>query len=58
MACDPKKLINVVFWRKSIYDYTDKDHSNKLIQDWLWNEFSKVMETSDDLVLIYKILII
>ena len=38
MACDPEKLINVVFLRKSIYDYCDKDHSNRLIQDRLWNE--------------------
>lgn len=45
-SCDPEKLINVVFSKKSIYDYTDKNHSNKLIQDRLWNEISKEMETS------------
>ncbi|KAF0721124.1 BESS domain-containing protein [Aphis craccivora] len=46
MGCDPEKLINLVFLRKSIYDFTDKEHSNKIIQDRLWNEISTEMKTS------------
>ena len=46
MGCDPEKLINLVFLRKSIYDFTDKEHSNRIIQDRLWNEISTEMETS------------
>lgn len=46
MGCDPEKLINLVFLRKPIYDFTDKEHSNKIIQDRLWNEISTEMKTS------------
>lgn len=46
MECNSEKLINLVFLRKYIYDYTDKDHSNKIIQDRLWNEISIEIETS------------
>jgi len=47
MACDPDKLINLVFERKLIYDFTDKDRSNRIIQDKLWNEIITEMETSE-----------
>ncbi|XP_026819267.1 uncharacterized protein LOC113557929 [Rhopalosiphum maidis] len=46
MGCDPEKLINLVFLRKSIYNFTDKKHSNKIIQDRFWNEISIEMKTS------------
>jgi len=46
MACDPEKLINLVFERKPVYDFTDKDHSGRIIQDKLRNEISTEMETS------------
>jgi len=46
MVCDPDKLIDLVFERKPIYDFTDKDHSNRIIQDKLWNEISTETETS------------
>lgn len=47
MACDPEKWINLIFERKPMYDFTDKVHSNNIIQDKLWNEISEKTETSD-----------
>jgi hypothetical protein len=41
---------NLVFLRKSINDYTDNDHNNKIIQDRLWNEISLEMGTSGKLI--------
>jgi len=36
MACDGKILISLIEKRPSIYDYKDKDHSNRAVQNKLW----------------------
>jgi len=52
MGCDPETLINLVFLRKSIYDFIDKEYSIRIIQSRLWNEISTEMETSGKLITI------
>jgi len=46
MACDGKILISLIEKRPSIYDYKDKDHSNRAVQDKLWEEISKEMNVN------------
>ncbi|CAI6357599.1 unnamed protein product [Macrosiphum euphorbiae] len=43
MACDGEILVSLVEIRPSIYDFGDKDHSNRIVQDKLWEEISKEM---------------
>ncbi|KAL5238996.1 hypothetical protein ACI65C_006406 [Semiaphis heraclei] len=44
MACDGEILVSLVEKRPSIYDFGDKDHSNRIVQDKLWEEISKEMD--------------
>jgi len=43
MARDSGLLISLVEKRPSIFDYNDKHHSNKVVQDRLWGEISLEM---------------
>jgi len=48
MACDGEILLNLFEKTPSIYDFNHKDHSNKIIQDKLWEELStKTILTTD-----------
>jgi hypothetical protein len=41
---DLEKLIILVQQRPSIYNYKDKQHSNRDVQEKLWNEISNIMK--------------
>lgn len=56
MACDGEILVSLVEKRPSIYDFGDKDHSNRIVQDKLWEEISKEMDV-DGYLNIYKLYI-
>jgi len=56
MACDGEILVSLVEKRPSIYDFGDKDHSNRIVQDKLWEEISKEMDVDGNLN-IYKLYI-
>jgi len=40
MACDGEILVSLVEMRPSIYNFEDKDHSNRIMQDKLWEEMN------------------
>lgn len=46
MACDGEILVSLIEKRPSIYDFKHKDHSNRTVQDKLWEEISKEMDVS------------
>jgi len=56
MACDGEILVSLVEKRPSIYDFEDKDHSNRIVQNKLWEEISKEMDVDGNLN-IYKLYI-
>jgi len=43
MTCEGEILVSLVEERPSIYDFNDKDHSNRIVQDRLWEEINKEM---------------
>lgn len=49
MACDSDLLVTLVEKRSSIYDFNHKDHSNRTIQDKLWEEISMEMNVNGKL---------
>lgn len=58
MACDGEILVSLVEKRPSIYDFGDKDHSNRIVQDKFWEEISKEMNVDGNFnVLSYYILV-
>jgi len=46
MACDGEILVSLIEKRSSIYDFKHKDHSNRTVQNKLWEEISKEMDVS------------
>lgn len=58
MSCDGEILVSLVEMRPSIYDYNDKEHSNKIVQDKLWEEISKEMKVDGNFNIIIIILIL
>lgn len=56
MACDGEILVNLVEMRPSIYNFGDKDHSNRIVQDKLWEEISKEMNVDGNLNILSIIL--
>lgn len=53
MACDGEILVSLIEKRPSIYDYNNKDHSNRMVQDKLWEEISKEMNVNGMFVNIF-----
>ncbi|XP_026811171.1 uncharacterized protein LOC113552502 [Rhopalosiphum maidis] len=41
---DPETLITLVQQRSTIYDYKDKLHSNRDVQERLWKEISRILK--------------
>lgn len=49
MICDREKLVSLVEKRPTIYDFNDKDHKNKIIQDNLWKEISNELDVNGNI---------
>jgi hypothetical protein len=61
MACDSvnsELLVSLVEKRPSIFDYNDKHHSNRVVQDKLWQEISLEMNCDSNYIKYYIILYI
>lgn len=50
MACDSELLVSLVEKRPSIFDYNDKHHSNRMVQDKLWKEISLEMKCNGNYI--------
>jgi hypothetical protein len=56
MACDSNVLISLVKQRPSIFDVIHKDHSNRIVQNKLWEEISLEMNVNGKYVkLLYNL---